>query len=98
MPHGPALCVRRLGTLHGHRSLSSDLTLPYDNTVYVVSVWLLHSKFSRSCATKGRSVVVIGSSGPLGSRPATASSLRGTGCRRGARGPRRTRGWSESQP
>src|SRR6266851_6949349 len=33
MPHSPALCVRRLGTLHGHRSLSSDLTLPYDNTV-----------------------------------------------------------------
>jgi hypothetical protein len=28
MPHGPALCVRRLGTLRGHRSRSRDLTLP----------------------------------------------------------------------
>src|SRR5712692_3898888 len=27
MPHSPALCVRRLGTLRGHRSLSCDLTL-----------------------------------------------------------------------
>src|SRR5438093_1086282 len=47
---------------------------------------------SRSRATKGRAVVVIGSSGPLGSRPATASGRPGTECRRGARGPRRTRG------
>jgi hypothetical protein len=34
----------------------------------------------------------VGLSGPLGSRPATASGRRGTECRRGARGPRRTRG------
>jgi hypothetical protein len=37
-PHGPALCVRRLGTLRGHRSLYCDLTLPHDNTVYAASV------------------------------------------------------------
>ena len=39
MPHGPGLCVRRLRTLRSHRSLSWDLTLPYDNAVYGASVW-----------------------------------------------------------
>lgn len=43
-PHGPSLCVRGLGTQRGHRSLSSDLTLPHDNTAYAVSVWLLRRK------------------------------------------------------
>jgi hypothetical protein len=44
LPHGPALCVRRLGTLRGHRSLSCDLTLPHDITVHAASVWLLRRK------------------------------------------------------
>jgi len=39
VPHGPALCVRRLGTLRGHRSLSCDLILRHDNAVYAASVW-----------------------------------------------------------
>jgi hypothetical protein len=28
VPHGPALCARRLGTLDGQRSLSGDLARP----------------------------------------------------------------------
>jgi hypothetical protein len=39
--HGPALCVRQPESPGGHRSVSYDLTLPYDNTVYAASVWLL---------------------------------------------------------
>ena len=44
VPHGPAICVRRLRTLLGYRSLSRDLTSPHDNTVYAASVWLLCRK------------------------------------------------------
>ena len=44
MPHGPDLCVRRLGTLRGHRSLTSDLTLRRDNTAFAASVWSVRRK------------------------------------------------------
>jgi hypothetical protein len=42
--HGPALCVRRLGTLRGHRSFCSDLRLPDDKHRYAAWVSLLFKK------------------------------------------------------
>src|SRR6266853_1881745 len=55
MPHGPALCVRRLGSLRGHRSLSCDLTSPHDNSVYAASIWLLRRKLLiQLCAADSR--------------------------------------------
>jgi hypothetical protein len=38
VPHGPALCVRRFGTLPSHRFLSRDLTLPPDRDRCAASV------------------------------------------------------------